>query len=162
PPGACRAGRSRGLRRAPRSRRGSLRRAGMKRGDGAIPRALRAAGRRSEPGRGRVERLELPRRVLRGNPLRAPAPRTPPLSLPPGYDESDQRYPVLYALAGFTGRGAQLLNVTGWGESIDQRLDRLFAERRIGPMLVVFPDCFTRYGGSQYLNSSAVGRYSDY
>src|SRR5262245_29178519 len=134
----------------------------MKRGESAPPRTAPAAGRRSALGRGRIERLELSSRVLRGNPLGDPAIRTLPVYLPPGYDESDERYPVLYALAGFTGRGAQLLNVTGWGESLDQRLDRLFAERQIGPMLVVFPDCFTRYGGSQYLNSSAVGRYADY
>jgi enterochelin esterase family protein len=29
-------------------------------------------------------------------------------------------------------------------------------------MILAFPDAFTRYGGSQYLNSSAVGRYHDY
>ena len=28
--------------------------------------------------------------------------------------------------------------------------------------IVVMPDCFTRYGGSQYLNSSATGRYEDH
>jgi enterochelin esterase family protein len=68
----------------------------------------------------------------------------------------------LYALAGFTGRGAQLLNVAGWGESLEQRLNRLYAERRIGPMILVFPDCFTRYGGSQYVDSAAVGNYERY
>jgi S-formylglutathione hydrolase FrmB len=29
-------------------------------------------------------------------------------------------------------------------------------------VLVAAPDCFTRVGGNQYLNSSAVGRYQDY
>jgi S-formylglutathione hydrolase FrmB len=28
--------------------------------------------------------------------------------------------------------------------------------------IVVLPDCFTRYGGSQYINSGATGRYEDY
>jgi S-formylglutathione hydrolase FrmB len=31
-----------------------------------------------------------------------------------------------------------------------------------GEMILVMPDCFTRYGGSQYLNSSATGRYEDH
>jgi enterochelin esterase family protein len=29
-------------------------------------------------------------------------------------------------------------------------------------MIVVMPDCFTKYGGSQYVNSAATGRYEDY
>jgi enterochelin esterase family protein len=29
-------------------------------------------------------------------------------------------------------------------------------------MIAVLPDCFTRYGGSQYVNSSATGNYEDY
>lgn len=111
---------------------------------------------------GRVVRAELRSRCLRGNPLGDPATRVLPVYLPPGYDDSPARYPVLYALAGFTGRGAQMLNVTGWGESIEQRLARLQAEHRIGPMIVVFPDCFTRYGGSQYVDSAAVGNYEKY
>ena len=28
--------------------------------------------------------------------------------------------------------------------------------------MLVMPDCFTRYGGSQYINSTATGRYEDY
>jgi enterochelin esterase family protein len=30
------------------------------------------------------------------------------------------------------------------------------------PVICVLPDCFTRLGGSQYVNSSATGRYEDY
>lgn len=29
-------------------------------------------------------------------------------------------------------------------------------------MIVVMPDCFTKYGGSQYINSTATGRYEDH
>ena len=35
-------------------------------------------------------------------------------------------------------------------------------EKRMGPVIVVFPDCFTSLGGNQYVNSSAIGRYADY
>jgi enterochelin esterase family protein len=112
---------------------------------------------------GRVVHLDVQSRVLRGNPLGDPWRRRLPVYLPPGYDDTaPARYPVLYALTGFTGRGAMLLNTTNWGEPLDARLDRLQAEGRIGPMIVVLPDCFTRYGGSQYVNSSAVGDYADH
>ncbi|HYO90759.1 MAG TPA: alpha/beta hydrolase-fold protein, partial [Pyrinomonadaceae bacterium] len=32
----------------------------------------------------------------------------------------------------------------------------------VAEMIVVMPDCFTRLGGSQYINSTATGRYEDY
>ena len=32
----------------------------------------------------------------------------------------------------------------------------------MGPVIIVFPDCVTAFGGNQYVNSSAVGRYADY
>jgi enterochelin esterase family protein len=38
----------------------------------------------------------------------------------------------------------------------------LIREGRIRPMIAVLPDCFTRYAGSQYINSSATGAYEDY
>jgi enterochelin esterase family protein len=100
--------------------------------------------------------------VLAGNPLGDPAVRRTPVLLPPGYRaDAGRRYPVLYALTGYTGRGPMMLNERSWGMNIQQRLDHLYA----GGMphaIVVLPDCFTRLGGSQYLNSPATGRYEDY
>jgi enterochelin esterase family protein len=100
--------------------------------------------------------------ALAGNALGDPATRRLPIILPPGYDtDPRQRYPVLYALTGFTGRGAALLNDNAWTPNLQERLDRLYAAG-MPPMIVVLPDCFTRFGGSQYLNSSATGHYEDY
>lgn len=111
---------------------------------------------------GRVEFLDLDSRVLRGNPLGDPSRRRIPVYLPPGYDASTQRYPVLYALSGFTGSGRSWLDAEPWGESLDQRLERLHTTGALAPTLVVMPDCFTRWGGSQYINSRATGRYQDH
>jgi hypothetical protein len=33
---------------------------------------------------------------------------------------------------------------------------------RMGPVIIVFPDCFTALGGNQYVNSPAIGNYADY
>ena len=38
----------------------------------------------------------------------------------------------------------------------------LIAGGHVQPMILVMPDCFTRYGGSQYLNSRATGYYEDH
>jgi enterochelin esterase family protein len=41
-------------------------------------------------------------------------------------------------------------------------MDKLINDGKIKPMIAVMPDCFTYYGGSQYINSSATGNYEDY
>jgi enterochelin esterase family protein len=100
--------------------------------------------------------------VLQGNPLGDPSVRQLPLYLPPGYNDTNLRYPVVYLLTGFAGRGTLMLNDATFDENIQERLDRLITTGQIQPLIVVLPDGFTRYGGSQYLNSPAVGRYEDY
>ncbi len=102
-------------------------------------------------------------RVLRGNPLGDPHVRRVPVYLPPSYGRNPhRRYPVLFNLIGFTGFGEMLTYRQTWGESFPERCDRLIAARKLVEAIVVMPDCFTRYGGSQYLNSSATGRYEDH
>ncbi|MCG3141655.1 MAG: hypothetical protein HDKAJFGB_02969 [Anaerolineae bacterium] len=109
----------------------------------------------------RVEIILHESKILQDNFLNDPPTRRVGVYLPPDYDES-KRYPSVYLLAGFTGRGTMMLNESAWDENIQQRLDRLIATNAIQPMIVVLPDCFTKYGGSQYINSAGTGRYMDY
>lgn len=107
--------------------------------------------------------LEHKSKILAANPLGDPHVRTLPVYLPAGYDdEPDRRYAVIWVLAPFTSWGERLFNLQAWDENIVQRMDRLVAEGKAQPAILVFPNCFTRFGGAQYLNSSAVGRYEDY
>ena len=100
--------------------------------------------------------------LLAGNRAGDPAERRVPIYLPPSYaDSPERRYPVCYVLTGFSGRGRMLLNDNAWSPALDDRMDGLIA-RGCGEMILVMPDCLTRYGGSQYLNSSATGRYMDH
>jgi S-formylglutathione hydrolase FrmB len=101
-------------------------------------------------------------RALADNPLGDPATRSLPIILPPDYETSGKRYPVIYGLAGFTGSGPMLLNISAWQPNLQQRIDRLMNAGQLPPAICVLPDCLTRYGGSQYLNSSAMGRYEDH
>jgi S-formylglutathione hydrolase FrmB len=91
-----------------------------------------------------------------------PTERMIPVYLPPGYADSGQRYPVVYVLAGHGSSGVTYLNRPAWGESFPERMDRLIASGEMAPVIGVFPDCFTIFGGAQYLNTSALGRYEDY
>jgi enterochelin esterase family protein len=100
--------------------------------------------------------------ILAGNPLGDPARRRIGVYLPPGYEHGTQRYPVAYVLVGFNSRGTMLMNESPWDENIAQRMDRLIASGTVQPMILVMPDCLTRYGGSQYINSSAIGHYEDH
>jgi enterochelin esterase family protein len=52
-------------------------------------------------------------------------------------------------------------NFQAWVPTIDERMNRLIG-RGVPEMILVFPDCFTKYGGSQYLDSIAVGKYRSF
>lgn len=69
--------------------------------------------------------------------------------------------PVLFCLPAFGASGAKACVGNRWSPGLPARLDRLIAQG-MPPVIVAFPDCFTRWGGSQYLNSEATGRYEDY
>ena len=69
---------------------------------------------------------------------------------------------MLFDLAGFTGSGQSHTNWRNFDENVPERAARLIHEQKMGPCILVFPDCFTALGGNQYINSSAVGRYADY
>jgi enterochelin esterase-like enzyme len=100
--------------------------------------------------------------VLRHNPLGDPHVRRVPVYLPPGYNESNNRYPVVYLLTGFAGRGTVMLNNSVFDENIQEQMDRLITSGAVAPMILVMPDGVTRYGGSQYINSKGTGRYEDH
>jgi enterochelin esterase family protein len=101
--------------------------------------------------------------ALKNNPLGDPHVRKLAIYLPPGYEsEKRKRFPTIYVLSSFMGKGTMLLSPQAWGYSIDERCDKLIAEGRMKECILVMPDCFTQWGGSQYVNSTAIGRYEDY
>src|SRR5512141_1600285 len=111
---------------------------------------------------GTVHFLKHESNVLKGNPLGDPHVRDLIVFTPYGYEQGSELYPVVYCLTGFTGRGKMLLNDSAFSPNLAERMDRLIATGKIKPMIVVMPDCFTYYGGSQYINSTATGNYEDY
>src|SRR4029077_19851655 len=111
--------------------------------------------------RGEVRRLEIESRALAGNLLGDPSRRDLHVYLPPGFKSGDP-LPLLVDLVGFTGSGQSHTNWKNFGENGPERLDRLSGEGRMPAVAVAFPDCFSRLGGNQYINSASIGRYEDY
>lgn len=111
--------------------------------------------------RGSLETRPFVSTALAGNPLGDPAEREVPVYVPPA-GAAGASLPVVFLLTGFTGRPQGMLDTHPWKSRPLFDLDRAMDEGRIPPAILVMPDAFTRLGGSQYVNSSAVGRYEDY
>lgn len=116
---------------------------------------------------GQVVVLEHTSKILADNPLGDSNVRRMHVWLPPQYDQDEgrdlgKRFPVLFDLVGYTGSGLSHTNWRNFDENLPERCARLLHQRKMGPCIVVFPDCFTALGGNQYVNSSAIGNYADY
>lgn len=109
---------------------------------------------------GKIHTLVINSSVLADNPLGDPTERELPVYVPPVGDP--QGLPLILVLAGFTGIGAGQLRGTPWEPSFPERVERLIEAGKAEPAVFAFPDAFTRFGGSQYMNSSANGRYRDH
>jgi enterochelin esterase-like enzyme len=110
---------------------------------------------------GEVRRLTVESKALKGNLLGDPTVRELRVYVPAGYDVG-RRYPLLVDVVGFTGSGQIHTNWRPFTENVPERLDRLIGEGSMPPVVVAFPDCFSRLGGNQYINSAAIGRYENY
>ena len=112
--------------------------------------------------RGELVTLTIESPALRDNLLGDPATRTVLVYLPEGYHGGHARYPVFVDLASFSSSGLRRIAWTGFGESVPQRIDRLVACGAMGPIIAVFPDCFTSLGGNQYVDSTVMGRWATF
>ena len=112
---------------------------------------------------GRLEIVTLPAPSLRGNPLGDPHVRPTPVYLPPQYDrEPSRRFPVIYNLHGFTGSGFAHLNFQAWQPRSHERLETAIEAGEVPPCIYVLVDGWSKLGGTQYVNSSAIGNHFDY
>jgi S-formylglutathione hydrolase FrmB len=106
---------------------------------------------------GRIDELELESEALRGNPLGDPHVRPVWVWTPPGYDTSDRLYPSIYLIQGMTGQIDMWLNRFPFRPNVVELVDAAGLEA-----LIVFVDCWTSLGGSQFLDSPATGKYHTY
>jgi S-formylglutathione hydrolase FrmB len=112
---------------------------------------------------GRFDEVTFESEVLKGNPLGDPYKRPLWVYLPPGYDEEkERRYPSIYMIQGLTGQLDMWRNRSAFRKNFPELADELFAKGEAPPCILVWVDCWTSLGGSQFLDSPATGRYHTY
>jgi S-formylglutathione hydrolase FrmB len=104
----------------------------------------------------KLDVIEFTSSVLKNNPLGDPATRRVAVLVPEEATRGSS-LPVVYFLEGFGGSSEGVLkNPTNWLQAVER------IAINVRPMYIVIPDARTRWGCSQYLNSSAQGNYADY
>jgi Putative esterase len=112
---------------------------------------------------GRFDELVVESELLAGNPLADPATRPLYVYSSPGVAAgSATGVPSVYMLQGYSGQLDIWLARKPFEPVLVERLDAMFAAGECPDAVVVFADSWTRLGGSQFLNSTATGRYMDY
>lgn len=108
---------------------------------------------------GRVELHTLDSEVLDGGRYGDPTQRQLAVYVPP---DADGPLPVVLLLPGFTGSWTSYLKTHPWEEGVVKVYDRGVVAGELEPALLVMPDCFTKLGGSQFVDSSLLGKYETY
>ena len=105
--------------------------------------------------KGKIEKIEVEFPSLKGNRLKDPWVRSIIVYSP---HENDSKLPVIILLPPFLGTSSGALNQDPLSKNLFEQVDALIL-KGVPPFLLVIPDGFTSYGGSQYLNSPAIGNY---
>jgi S-formylglutathione hydrolase len=109
---------------------------------------------------GRIVRETIYSPSLEGNLLGDSPNRPVTIYLPPSYDDgNNMAYPVVYLLHGYTGNNESW--ISGYGNIITFMKSWL-SEKRVKEMIIVMPNSLNKLYGSQYINSTATGKWADY
>lgn len=100
--------------------------------------------------------------LLADNPLGDPALRHHPVVLPPSFEPRHKTYPLILVLPGYSGTVQGAIMGSPFQESLPARLSRLMTEGTMPEALFVFVDAWTALGGSQFVDSPAVGKYASW
>jgi enterochelin esterase family protein len=103
---------------------------------------------------------------LDGNLLGDPSERELYVYLPPGYEDSDRRYPTAYLLHAYGTTPAEEVTPPTdglrWRPPLEDVLDPVFGRIGAAPMIVVLPDGNSRYGCGQWVDSPVTGNFEQY
>ncbi|WP_140987027.1 alpha/beta hydrolase [Asticcacaulis tiandongensis] len=105
-----------------------------------------------------IERIQVHGKSLEGNLEGNDPSREVWVVLPPGYGtDTSRRYPVVYALHGYTGSPESWFKA----DKLEDRINSAFAAGT-KEMILVFPNAYTLHGGSMYSVSDTTGDWETY
>lgn len=110
---------------------------------------------------GTLHELSFESEALRGNPLGDPHERPLYVYTPPGWPD-DGPYPAVWSIQGMTGQIDMWRNRNAYSSTFIEDVDRLIVAGECRPVVVPMPDCWTAYGGSQFIDSAGTGAYMTY
>ncbi|WP_404714138.1 alpha/beta hydrolase [Sphingomonas sp. MMS24-J13] len=106
----------------------------------------------------RIEAIKIHSREIAGNLLGTSAEREVYVVLPPSYDrQPKRRYPVVYALHGYSIDAAQWLKEIHVPDTVAAAFAKGTPE-----MIMVFPNSKNEYGGAFYSNSVTTGNFENF
>lgn len=112
---------------------------------------------------GKINVHKLESKVLRNNILGDPHIRDVIVYVPSGYSSSKtSEYPTIFVLPSFGNNAHSTLKRDPFVPTIFERLENLIKMKKCGEMIIIVIDCFNKFGGSQYINSDAIGKYKDH
>jgi enterochelin esterase-like enzyme len=112
---------------------------------------------------GTLDEFVVESELLADNPLGDPAHRPLYVYRSPGVElDHPKALPVVYFIQGYTGQIDMVFGRDAFEPTLIERIDGMFAAGDCPAGIVVFVDCWTSYGGSQFLNSIGTGPYQDY
>jgi pimeloyl-ACP methyl ester carboxylesterase len=102
-----------------------------------------------------LNRIQIPAPSLAENLVGEPAERTIYIYLPPSYDSSEKRYPVVYYLPGYG-------DTTMIGFRLPDDMDALIESGAVEEMVLVVASGDSKTGGSFYVNSPVIGNWENH
>ncbi|NRA65245.1 MAG: esterase [Pseudobacteriovorax sp.] len=110
----------------------------------------------------KVIKMTVESELLAQNPAGEDHLRPLAVYLPKQAENPDLRFPVLYCLAPWTNAGRSLFDWQPFKESLFDRVTRLIEQGQMPPCVIVCPDLYTSFGGSQFINSDYLGPHGDF
>jgi len=111
-----------------------------------------------------IKWLKIDSKAIADFPMGDAAKRRMPLLLPDNYDENRaEPYPVVVVLAGYGSHPEKFIfSSSVFDRPLSTKLNQAMIEKSMPEAIIVFPDCTSKLGGSQFINSPAFGNYMGY
>lgn len=111
---------------------------------------------------GRLHHHVVDSEVLDGGRFGDRTQRTLAVWVPPGEFTAAGPLPAVMLLPGFTGSWTSYVETHPWKPGVVKAYERGVLAGDLAPAVLVMPDCWTRLGGSQFVDSACLGNYESY